>query len=279
MDGLKDFVEAIECLVERGQDPRRAYPADGAPGGKFLLRQADGGWAEVVEPAAPRRAVFCDLGDLARAIKRFGTGSCSVFVGEAEILAVLDEDDRRQDVLSFPLTRTVAYEQLMQLSARGPRNYMTHAVLIRVLRLEFPNAIDPHVLTQLRSLNVKSSGQGNSKIGVGVEAMGEAVQREIALDGNPVPDELTFSLDVFNEIQPGTPCEVKVVLDVNFPDGGGAPGFLMRPIPQDLADAVRDTLAFAKQWLGEGLNTETDHVYYGSAFGRAGVCGEHIGAD
>ncbi len=234
---LKAAFDGLVQLVRNGDDPRRCHLSQD----EYLLRDpGTGEWRVTRAGPRPRAASFTDLEDLASAIVKFGDPATTnlYFSAEQGVVAVLDDDAYREQRLSLKLHHTPAFGWLRELSSMT--RPWDHRALMMMLRVESASAMDPDVLLQLGSLVTKLNASGTSKLGAGTEALGKSVQREVGLEGNPVPSSLTFRCDVFQEFRGHSPS-VDAVFEVSFTESGDAE-FRLRPVPEHLVLAEAGTL-------------------------------------
>jgi len=251
-----EAIDKIAKLVEKAQEPRvevRGWCSH------YLLRNADGTYAVLDEPTAPRSARFSNLESFAEAIKRWGSKEhTSIYLEEDGLTAVLDDelDYRRRECLGFRLRTTCHWQSLFTWSGKA----YGHKAFTRQLRVELRDALEPEVLTTIMSLNVSTAKTAEAVLAQGADEMGARVAQKAAFGDTAVPEFLTFRVDVYRDFR-GHPKEVQGVLTLEFDDGGNV-RFALDPVQEMIELAQEQTLAEVSEALQKLLGGGW-HIYRG----------------
>lgn len=191
----------------------------GAPHDTWI-RMPDGSVHQLSNAHPPRRHQAWTMQSFIELVKKYMTPQTIILVDDSAVQAVLNADTYRDDVIVWPLTYTPQYAALRRMDAATQHDEpdaWQHGAFIRMLRNTFPDAVDPGVLTILRTFAYSQRTAGQSQISQAGDSMGRQVDRAVTSEAG-VPDVVNFTVAVFNEalyLDVTIPC----FLSVEFTDG------------------------------------------------------------
>lgn len=230
------------------------------PYARMVMHRATGEVVQIDAPRMPRGDTLVVLEDLAAAVRDAEPDSAAVFVGQAGIVAVLDQSGRRVERITMPLTPCQAWMELTQRAQQ--RRPQAHAEFIQTLRLKFAGCADAEFVSTIRSITFDAAASGASDVGVGDKAVSKTVRERMYARGKPIPEEVRFTLPaVFTELE-SYEVNIRCLLDVDTSDQT----FLLVPLAGEMEGALRKTLLSLQQQL-RTLLAETKVPVYCGAFG------------
>lgn len=215
-----DIGDAIKFAFEKGQAEARPLVLS-IPGGapdEYILsaRDQNGVYSTQVRVANPRprdyRALSVDgfVGIVNHLAPKFAAdrGGVVVVVGDASVVAILGEHERRERVV-LELQHTEAFKSLGELRDVSQQD------LVWTLRTDLKGScLDPKFLAAVRSLKFSSNSQGMSERTAGTASIGRSVMLEIKAGDAPIPETVAFELSVFK--QHGYPRLIECAVNVNL---------------------------------------------------------------
>ncbi len=194
--------------------------------------------------AAVAAAAAEDSGNNPVDVNTHGWDRPATFVGNSEVVTVLDLDDRRQ-VAKCPLTVSEPFEWLM-----NPPGKLSQQELIDELRITFRGCLpnDGHLLKLLRKLRFEEGSIVVGDVNHTNATLGKTVNAAVTGEGSPVPEEITLDVQVFENFhhRQFVACAIQVfAFDQKF---------RLRPFPGEIRRAQEAAIdAVAESLSGEGL--------------------------
>lgn len=170
-----------------------------------------------------------------------------VMVSASSVKAVLGERTRR-GVVGLELEKTEGYEALANKGVRA----MEHQAFVDCLRLCFRNEVAPgDFVPAVKKLKFNRAQSGYSEVAVGRESMGNSVNAEALADGQAIPEEVTLTVQVFENIDesvsmPGT-VRCGVLMNLRESKLG------LQPMAGELHGLMGKTLDDVATWLRANL--------------------------
>lgn len=162
---------------------------------KAVYRKVDGSLYEAVKEPPLRRHELREISDVALAWETLvddkHTGD--VFVGDDEILLLLDSDDRRESVV-MPLLQSSQYRMLeqMQTSQDWPQDKF-----VRVLETVLAGCVEQEFVDKCRVVKVRAGGNVMSGATKGGRSMGKDIDEQVE-GAEHFPDAVTIRFPLFS---------------------------------------------------------------------------------
>jgi hypothetical protein len=175
-----------------------------------------------------------------------GTPEKTVVWYDYERVVVILDDDVRRDRAFLPLENTPQYRTLLNMEA-GKR--FNKGEMIRFLRVEMDGCRhDDKLLNFARNCTFFNAERSGGTIQHAKTSMGRDIEQEAIADGDNCPEEVTFSLRVFNDpsLTETWPVRCAVELDIK----GGV--FIVTPFPLELNRAADNEVGAIGKFLEDG---------------------------
>lgn len=148
----------------------------------------------------PRRYEASSVEGLKSQLDAFKVVDWTVFIGSGSVVAVMDEDDDRQDRITLPLLRTESFVQLSD--ARSCLSDKDQKEMEWKLRSTFAGRVQPATFAPtIRQLKWKSDKKGASDVSHGRETVDLSVEQELSgIESDGFPEVVTIQTPVYEEI-------------------------------------------------------------------------------
>lgn len=195
------------------------------------------------------------VGDLIAAAKKWG-GKGVVWLSRAEVVLLIDDEDRRETV-TLPLGFSTVFAKVQTLENQPN---LDQAGLIRLLRREFRKSPSASILlAAVRKMKFSQRQSGHSEVQHGNESMGHAIEAEVT-GADDIADSLLVPTNIYRN--PGEEdVAFTVTLDLELNLANRNQPFLLRPMPDDVDAAIATALDSIKDRLVEGTGLT---VLYGT---------------
>lgn len=249
------LADAINRLVELGQNSREI---------KLIHQDAYsfyyniGGEIEAMEKSPPPIKVttydlesFCKATDWLVARQGGTSPTHSVWVGEEDIVALLDAETRLHRV-TMPLEYNPVFQRLEKLQDQ----LLTQQDLISLLKYDLETVLDgAELLAAVRHIKFRTGASGESNIQHGRESMGRSIDAEVTGAGD-MPDAATIRCRVFDieEIAAvDIHCDLQILPEKQL--------FRFRPRVNQLSSARRSQIDDITEFIRDALKIH--RVYRG----------------
>lgn len=252
----RDAILKIEELVK---DKKRIITVDSEPKDVFYIVEPDGSLKMMVSEPKPLSAVVFSvesLLDMLPGAGNDGQNNAYIYVSEKLVEGVdLVGDENRHLRHRMMLPKHPVYTLLAEL--RNTRQF-SQRELVRLLKTKLAGFIPNEIPNIFSALKLSASGEGESVIAKGEEALGNSIKRKVEAKTGAIPDAIPVACQVFdiNELRAKT-YPVYLLVDV-LPDEAGKPVFELTTVHNELADALHFTLEF----LIDKIQSQTDHPVY-----------------
>lgn len=255
---LSAAIERIQKATAEAVRPSMHLPIVGEKDVYHLFNPHDGSLVTVAARPGPTSGRALTLTGLVQAVNRYREEypGAVVWCGSRGVVAVLNDKDRRNNI-AMQLTCSQAFAALMDwenhLRAQSQKQ------LIWLLRTTMArNVIDPSLLPTLRQMKFTRNRDAETDIKVGRESLGTKVLSEVASGGGNVPETVSFSGDVYGNVdEVPTTFNIETALDIDLEEGT----FTLKPDPDEvkaaLIDADRSIAAWLRKELGDITVLET----------------------
>lgn len=133
-----------------------------------------------------------------------------VFVGENRIVGVVDEQGDRLDEVKMSLEKCEPFTTLEEGPIVGDQ-----AALVHTLRTQFHGGVAPDgFIPAIRKLRFRSADDTTNEVQHARESMGAAIEREVVAGGEALPEEITLTCQVFEQID--LKAEVRCAFAIDF---------------------------------------------------------------
>lgn len=234
---LKAFVDAIAGLAVSASQPKIIKDA----GDPRKLLVCHNGTEREVDVAPPLHASTVDTFDaLQEAVERFGGAAASIWHDRGRVVALLNDDDRRETV-RLELVVSDQFKSLQKLPATFDQRS-----LVLFLKRNLAGAVDASLIAIFRQIDFSKHEEGGATVKHGDESLGRSIHAAIA-NAQVIPEFLVATVRVYSN--PGLQLAVTVKLSVDIDVQRGT--FELTPLPDELENAVRCT----QDYLGELLRS------------------------
>lgn len=215
------------------------------PGGKYLIRMPSGDVTVFVVPGAPVAATVFDLPSLQSVTDALDESGhlTGVYVSDTKIVAVSEEAesqgrlmDRWQQTLNLPLhpafAHLAAWKRLTPLSQKD---------LVRLLRTELRDHVEPTVISTFSSLKFTNNSEATAQVRPTSNALDSSIRQRVAAEnGQDAPETITFHVPVYDV--PGLRGDqYTVTAYVEYDHDAGK--FLLLTVHSELRKAQEDAVA------------------------------------
>lgn len=255
---LADGVKAIEALTKRAQivEPKFmsvpgekpgtyaiVYPAPAGSPGPLAVKVAGPGWHNEVLSDVAQLGKFI----IAKIEEEDIAVNPAIFICESGSLNFVYDSTDRRDKAGVCLEATQPWQWISAVQGS-----MTQAQIIRLLRITFDGCLDPDsgLISVLRQVKWGSSGQVESNIQRGKEALGKQIMNE-ASGVADFPDEFVLRVNVFKSWN--RPMPVRMALEI-LPD---VQRFELIPFPGQIHQAMQATLLSIQEELETSTKVPT----------------------
>lgn len=244
------------------KDKVQLVPVPGSKIGEFAAVKPNGEFEFCVptrEPV-PRKHGLLTVGQVGTFVK-YATENLDakpiVWYGTDGVHVVLNDGKTslREDVAFVSLRRTKAHDYLIIAAD----NYLPQKQFIRLLRLKLSDCLrddEGRLIKILRLLNFKEGQTGYGKVEQGRESMGHDIEAEVTSDMGPIPEEITLSVRLYDDVCLQSRFPIRCDIDINAREGL----LSLAPMAGALEKAVEDQMTA----LGSLLESDCDcEVFYG----------------
>ena len=203
---IEELIEARETVIDINKQV-------------YLLRQADGSFAQMTKPLDELRPVSVEALEIGTLVKQVKAEDCfaEVFVSPKKVIAVCEQDDIRwSHTMNLPYHP--AFQKLDKWLTTG---VYTQLELLTLLRSQFKGFIDKNAVDELSVLKISSKSSSEQASTTDYSKLGKDIEAQIrTATGQRVPEELVFNIPVYD-----TPnfrderYEVDVLLQINPLEG------------------------------------------------------------
>lgn len=201
---IADAIKTIQDLARRAGTTEIVCP-EAEPEHVYGVRLPDGTIEWRAAQPKGRRYSLSSVAAVVDATRHFTrrlaiqeTDPAVVFVGPRAITVVLDEATTRREHLVMPLTTTHEFATLS--ACEKSRAYRDQKAFVSMLRIDLAGSVPPAAVAAFRDLRFRHTAEGVMKLDPGKESLGRSVNREVLLAGNPVPEDVEVSVDVYREL-------------------------------------------------------------------------------
>lgn len=246
---LKEFVEAIAKLAIDAGEPKIIH--DQADPRVAYLAHAGAYTPITVQP--PLLAAPVDTIDsLAEALATFGGSSTSIWHDRHQIVALLDNSDRRERV-RLPLHQSQQFKALAAL----PKTFDQRGLVLFLKRV-LAGAIDEGLLAIFRQIDFTKREEGAGTVKHGDESLGRSVHAVVRGCGE-IPEFITVTTHVYANQDLRYAVTVRLSVDIDVTRGA----IELTPLPDELENAILASQERIAQALAE-VAPETATVFYGT---------------
>lgn len=194
-------------------------------------------------PPPIRDHVVTSLDSLATAVELWDSGNTVVYYGVEEIVAVLDDEDRR-DVVTMPLTLSQAWQYVAAL----PGKRFEQKEFVRLLRLNLSGVAPAALLPLVRKIDVSSGSLTTSDLSPGRERGTKEFRQELATQSE-LPDRVQLMCSI--HATPGVRAERAIACAFEFDLSSLT--FRLEPLPDELQAATEAALFDLGETLSDRL--------------------------
>lgn len=254
----RDFVDALAEPARESQETAIVTAPGGAGDYRYYLCRP-GEEPKLVEadkrPRVVRSSSITGLCDAVRCLRDGLGGATVVYVGQLQIAANIDEMGAGRHRVSMDFNTTEQMRAVEELVAKP----IGQTELVWLLRSTLAGCCaHPQFATMVRKLKIKSNEDGERTVGVGRESIGASVVREMSgIDGD-LPETVSFSVPVFEEVMHDTHAakrheetvELAVRVDLE------RQSFIFKSTGSSVLDAKRNARMVALVQVREKLGVE-----------------------
>ena len=162
-------------------------------------------------PAPMLKRTATTLASFSALLDRFGTTLPTVFVGDDAIVAVLDDDDRRE-LLECPFELSTEVKMLKRLA-----DGIDQKGLVRSLRTALAGCCtNEQIVSVFARLQFRRRNDGTATVEHGRESLGRDVERQVQSPEHELPEILVFRMPLL--LQPAdiaSDVEIRVAVDID----------------------------------------------------------------
>ena len=234
-------IDRIATLATRANGAR-VIQIPGGPSHVTMLEDREG-QIRSVEALPPLRAYKAfSLDGLAEQLLSIASKEdAAVFVGREAVVAVFNEDEDRRNLSTVSLTRSEAFASLCKLEEASK---IAQQDLVLELRTTFAHSFGPDsFLPVVRKLKFSRSTDGASDVQHGRESMGKQVTAEVSGVDGAIPEEVTFTVPVYDQVE--FLASVRCAVHVDVVEAA----FVVKPLGGEIEKALREANAHMAQHL------------------------------
>jgi hypothetical protein len=248
--------EALTKILEQNAEVMNAkilrIPGDD----RMCYIDQDGEVTAVEIPPPNRQSHVASVDDLCAAVKAYGKpNEASIWINTGEVVAVLDDTDRRERV-TMHLRKNAAYAKLLYLASNPT---ISQGELINLLRMELRDiSCRTTLLEAVRKIKFSSFTEGHSDLGQGRESLGKSIENKVS-GASELPEDLLITTPMFDN--PGERDEsftIELLFEVMASDSK----FRIKPVPASLENAADNALQKIRSEIVEQL--EGVRVFFGT---------------
>lgn len=229
--------EAIELIQETAVDAANVSVVT-IPGDKETVLLSQGGkYEKHTLPVERRKHVSFDIESLLEVASKYDNHV--IWHSEAAIILVLDDDDRRDSV-----TLTLEKSSVFKIVESLGRSKLNQKQLVRLLKVDLADAVDPTLLSTVRTLNFTKTDSTKSDMQAAASTYGKSVEAKV-IGTSDLPDEFLLSTNVYSNVLADQKYPIRISLEVDLEDHT----FSLAPI----GDQVREVIQATQEKLHDAL--------------------------
>ena len=241
---LKEFTEAIAALAVAAKSPR-VFRDETDPRKAWVWIDGDLHDKDIAPPLV--RAVVDTIPALGEVIAEWGAKEegVSVWYGEEEVVAILNNEDRREYAI-LPLQLSDRFRALQSL----PKAFDQRSLILFLKRTLY-GSIDESLLPRFRGLDFSKREEASSTVKHGEESLGRSIHAAV-VGAADIPEFMEVRVPVYSNPGLTWPQTVRLSVDINVAQCLVE----LTPLPDQLSLA----LAAAQEQLGTLLTNELSDV-------------------
>lgn len=252
---------AIREIERLTRDAETVIIPRGEQAGVYYLRATDGTLERHEAQLDPHNHTAYDLKSLVKLSEGLADHerivvARGVYVSDSQVVTLYDSGTVRWTViLALPL-----HPAFQLLSRMREGKSLTQRELVRVLRTELNEYVDPTVISQFSALKFKSSDEGVSTVRPAAVGLDRSIQRQVQQDnGGEMPEQIAFRVPVY-DIPEARDARYPVKVYVEYDHEKAA--FLLVAVHNDLRAAQERAVELVIDEIGGDLEADTP-IYYG----------------
>jgi uncharacterized protein YdaT len=210
---LQEAIEKVEQMAQAELEPK-APVSSTVPGlrNKVYTTDRSGTTKEFTTDPLPRLHTLADLSDMVAAAKLM-SDSAIIWIGDKQVVAILDDSEYRENRLIFPLAVSKPMEWV-QTHCASRVVFFNQSQFIQALRTDLARALDGNpLLGHVRAMRFSSNSSAEATITQGRESMGRQIERT-ATGAGELPEKVIVAVPVYDQLpKPLYPIECALVVD------------------------------------------------------------------
>lgn len=254
---LRELFEAIGTQAVKAAVPTTLRP-DAEPKHVYYLRTAGGTLEHHEASPEPRQHRAGDIATIARLGSLLDGPTPVIWYSRVGVTLLIDDDTRRDRVhLPFEFSPQMTLLQAMEKS----QQWSNQATFLSLLRVKLAGSMGHHpsLIPSLRKIKFKQTAEGGSEIVQAKASVGKSISAELS-GAEPLPDELTLCLPVFNGRQERATilCSLDIDPEKQL--------FSLTPMAGEIEEAVRQAEAKVREVIAQEMEVVSLEcpVYYGT---------------
>lgn len=245
---LQEAIQKIQDLAQAANAPRQPAVFT-LPGvlNKVFTADKEGDVKERTTDVDPRVHTLTDLDDLVAATKAYSPNLASIWIGSAQVVAILDDGGYRQSRLVFPLAVSKPLRWI-ETNCGERVSTFNQMQFIHALRTDLARALEGNpLLGQVRVMRFTSKSEAEASITQGRESMGRQIERA-ATGAGELPEKVIVAVPVYDQLpKPLYPIECVLVVNTDKESFGlqSLPGEVLNAYQQAQAQ-IRDLITNAQ---------------------------------
>ncbi len=256
--------QAISKIADmaRGQLPQ-FVKVPGIENEMFLVN-CDGTSQRLPTSMPPRNHTVFDVEAMATycfAVYEAGTNHVVIWYSRTGVVAILNDDDRRDQRVRLPLAMTQQFKTVEMLATHKPNK--DQRAMLTLLRNDLSGCLDlcPGLVSTLRGVNWKATAEESSEIRQGKASLSKSQMAQLSGLAD-IPEDVTLSVPIFegHNIRSQVHCTLDVDADNKV--------FILRPKAGEIEMAMRSAEQalgdlLATKMSGAGMSSDSFGLHYG----------------
>lgn len=169
-------------------------------------------------------------------------GGAIVWISDDEVVAVLDDEQRRLDRVTLRMPKTTLFQRIEALG-----DPMEHRAFLRLLRVDLAGTLAPGTLLEkVKRVDFENGTVVRAKVGRAEESLGKEITGKVTANGE-LPETVVLEARIWSSY--GFTARVPCAVEIDPLRGTLA----LEPYPDAIENAVDEGLTVLANYLGEHL--------------------------
>lgn len=238
--------KALAFIANTVLATQKPYLLAECSGGREATYAIGGKVTTELKKIAPRTHHVNSLDDLIASAIKLSTGpDAVVWYNEQHVVAILNDDEFRDDMITFTLQYTEVFKRVANL-----KESFDQKRFVRLLRIELAGTLPPiTLLNPVRKVKFENGLIVKGEVSRQRESMSRELKSEVTTDGADLPEGVSLQVKILKNFGEDIELPVKCSVEVDPSEGT----FWLLPLPDEIQRVQNWVLADIGERLKAGL--------------------------